>query len=162
MQEFIYQIMDAITVMHKFGITHGDIHLNNILKSNDGKLILADYGCSSFNTTIFYKDFLRLGLCFITLLRAHFKLEQKFLDHNLLIELRARGKTNYNLMEACDFADILLMCTNTTINKILMHSYLKRDAKMKSNHIIEQVDKKIPRKPLAVINVNISTESNNV
>jgi len=110
--------------MHKFGIVHGDIHFNNILQADNGKLILTDYGCSSFNKMI-HKDFQKLGLCFLRLLRLHLQLDGMFV-YELLIKLRDKSYGNTILSQACDLAELMVDCNENTTNKVITHTFLKK------------------------------------
>jgi len=163
MKEFLLQIMEALSVMHKFGIAHGDIHFNNILQSNDDKLILADYGCSSFCKKLFYKDFADLGLCLLKLLRLHLHVNNMFACE-LLDAIRDKCKGNRYLLEACNCAEIMINCKEATINKVVMHTFLKKEVERDENLLQGCVSNvaavpttkptKIPRKPLTALNVN--------
>ena len=58
----IFQILSAVTHLHKFGIVHRDITMNNILIKN-GVITLIDYGMSDF---IIFDNVVSSPVCTIT------------------------------------------------------------------------------------------------
>jgi len=158
MKEFLFQMIEALSVMHKFGIVHGDIHFNNIYQNENGNLILADYGCSRFSK-MFYKDIESLGLCFLRLLRLHLQVVEDLFADDLLTKIRSKSKGNVTLMQACDLANNMIYCKEITINKVQKHAFLKRkstidinSAKMIENLLpnykatLQQKDQQLPVK----------------
>jgi len=127
MKTFLLQIIEALSIMHKFGIIHRDIHFNNILQSyDDGKLILADYGCSKYSDKL-HADYIKLGRCFLELLRIHLNLSFSFdmtINDKLKI-LEEKSIGNKKLLEACDIAKTMINCNLTTIDLVKTHIFLQ-------------------------------------
>jgi len=129
MKTFLLQIIEALSVMHKFSIVHRDIHFNNILQSyEDGKLILIDYGCSKYSDKL-HRDYTNLGKCFLELLRIHLHLKRFSgditIDDKLKI-LEENSIGNKKLLEACDIAKSMINCqSSSTIDLVKTHVFLQ-------------------------------------
>ena len=46
MVELCYQLMQALVDMHDDGVTHSDLHSNNVMVDDAGVVRIIDYGCS--------------------------------------------------------------------------------------------------------------------
>ena len=91
---------EYVGIMHQNGMTHGDLTTSNIMRLDDGNLVLIDFGLGEFTKSI--EDFgVELRILYNSLKSAHHKIAEFFFDSfkESYIEHFSEGRDAINKFE---------------------------------------------------------------